>query len=243
MKKTTFVGANFGRLTIIGEEGKDNKRRVKVRCECGTEKWVSPKNLLSGNTQSCGCLCRERNTAHGLTDSRLYHCWRNMRRRCNNESYPDYHYYRGRGISVCPEWHDAAMFMKWALASGYQDHLTLDRKDTNGNYEPDNCRWATHTQQKHNTRRRRSNTSGYVGVWWSKAVKKYHVQPWHQGRRIHLGYFDDPFSAAWVRDEFVKRHRDQHATTNNLTDRRRRQKRITTERRGTFNWDAILEKT
>lgn len=86
---------------------------------------------------------------------RLYLIWASMKTRCQNPAEPGYRNYGGRGIRVCDEWQEFEPFLKWAKANGYRKHLSLDRINNNGNYEPTNCRWATREQQSLNTRRNR----------------------------------------------------------------------------------------
>lgn len=89
---------------------------------------------------------------HGMSDTRLHRIWQQMRRRCYSESCPDYPRYGGRGISVCDDWEQFLPFHDWALGNGYKAHLTIDRRDNNGNYDPDNCQWITRAQQNRNRR-------------------------------------------------------------------------------------------
>jgi len=89
---------------------------------------------------------------HGMARTRLYGIWRSMKKRCLLETHLHYRDYGGRGITICPEWMVFENFADWALRSGYQDSLSIDRKDTNGPYKPDNCRWSTDSEQAHNKR-------------------------------------------------------------------------------------------
>ena len=84
---------------------------------------------------------------HGLTNTRLYRIWRNMKSRCNNPKTPHYEYYGGKGIKVCSEWNDFINFYNWSIQNGYNDNLTIDRIDNNRNYEPNNCKWSTYKEQ------------------------------------------------------------------------------------------------
>lgn len=129
----------------------------RCKCECGNIVDVLGIHLRSGHTQSCGCfrrdVAKENNTIHGMTDTRLHNIWRNMKSRCLSITDPDFPNYGGRGITICQDWiNDFTIFMSWAIWAGYNDTLTLDRIDVNGNYEPDNCRWVTQKIQCNNTR-------------------------------------------------------------------------------------------
>lgn len=91
------------------------------------------------------------NYKHGMRYTRIYNIWRSMRQRCNNPKCVNYHNYGGRGIRVCDEWNNSFLdFYDWAMSHGYTDFLTLDRKDTTGDYCPENCRWASQKTQQNN---------------------------------------------------------------------------------------------
>lgn len=117
---------------------------------------MASQKLKSGNTVSCGCRRAEglgdAVRKHGLTDTRAYKIWCKMKERCNCPTCPSYPRYGGRGITVCSEWNDDFQsFYDWAMSHGYEDSLTIDRIDNDGNYEPDNCRWITKSE---NSRKR-----------------------------------------------------------------------------------------
>jgi hypothetical protein len=113
-------------------------------------------NLMKGGTNSCGCLRKEivrtKNTTHNLSSHRLHCIWFSMVQRCTNETTNSFFSYGGRGISICDDWLEFLNFYNWALSNGYRDELTIERVNNNGNYEPNNCVWATKTQQARNKR-------------------------------------------------------------------------------------------
>ena len=154
-----LTGRRFGRLTVLAEaeRSKGRKKRWLCVCDCGGQTITDTTKLTSGYTRSCGCLrsekARERHLLHGGKGSRLYNIWKNARQRCRNPKSPDYYLYGARGVKFSTDWDDFETFRAWALANGYQDDLTLDRKDPDGDYTPENCRWATWKEQRHNQRR------------------------------------------------------------------------------------------
>ena len=141
-------------------------------CSCGNTAWVDSTNLRQGISTNCGCKRETKsakqqaarsasgkaNITHGMNRSnklrtRLYNIWASMKTRCDNPKQIGYKYYGGRGITYCPEWKSFEPFQSFALANGYNDSLTIDRINSNGNYEPKNCRFIPQKQQLRNTSR------------------------------------------------------------------------------------------
>lgn len=146
-----MIGSKFGKLKVIEEcekRSKNGHKCYKCLCECGNIKIVREDTLKSGASRSCGCSI---GVMHGLSKTRLYKILNGVKNRCYNENTDNYEYYGGRGIKVCEEWlHDFQTFYDWAMSSGYNDTLTIDRINVNGNYDSTNCRWVTPKQQANN---------------------------------------------------------------------------------------------
>lgn len=158
-KTIDLIGKKFGRLTAI-ERLENNSRGGtvwKCKCDCGNIKIADGERLRLGKVKSCGCLlvdvAKVKNLKHGLHGSKIYNVWRGMKQRCYYKNHAEYPDYGARGIIVCSKWkNDFQAFYDWSIKNGYKDGLTIDRINTNGNYEPSNCRWTTQKVQSNNKR-------------------------------------------------------------------------------------------
>lgn len=147
-------GCKFGTLTVISRAEGTHEAKWLCRCDCGRERVYVSSKLRRGDV---ACVCSGGYISHGMIGDPLYAVWTSMRARCNNKNNAAFHYYGGRGISVCYEWqHDFAAFQSWAVANGWAQGLEIDRKDNDGNYAPDNCRFVT---PKVNCRNKRNNVA------------------------------------------------------------------------------------
>ena len=176
MQHESLISRRFGRLVAIADappkvfsNGRRTTWQSVCRCDCGQIVTVPNSALKDGNTQSCGCLQTERQiaavTKHGHTSrfrspTRTWRIWKGVKKRCLNENATDYWKYGGRGIQVCERWLDFRNFL--ADMGECPRQLTIERIDSNGHYEPGNCRWATPKEQARNKRTNRIVT--YHGV-------------------------------------------------------------------------------
>ena len=128
------------------------------------------------------------NYKHGQTNTHLFRVWSHMRERCEREKHPYYKDYGGRGISVCSEWRDFLPFKDWAERSGFQIGLTIDRIDTNGNYEPANCRWVTQKEQQNNKRSNRVIEYAGEHLTLTQTAEKYGINKTTLKERLNNGW-------------------------------------------------------
>ena len=200
------IGEKYGRLTVIDiipSVDANKGYSWKCRCDCGKETVVSPRKLITGLTKSCGCWKRDRvktesifdRTTHGGRHERLYSIWRGMIQRCERKENHDYPNYGGRGIAVCHEWrHDYAAFREWAVSNGYSEELTIERKNVNGNYCPENCTWIALKAQARN--RRTSHWVEYNG-------ERHVVTEWAEIFGVDAGTLHNRLRLGWSMERAI----------------------------------------
>lgn len=158
MKLINLVDRRFGRLVVIERaDDKNGHVRWRCKCDCGKECIVHGSSLKSGNTTSCGCYRTENSkrlfSGVRQKDKRLYSVWNGIKQRCLNKNHRSYCDYGGRGIKICDEWaSDYESFYNWAMRSGYQPGLQIDRIDNDGDYCESNCRFVSQETQANNKR-------------------------------------------------------------------------------------------
>lgn len=189
-----------------------NRKRHYVLCvcpKCENEVEIILDSIKSGTSLQCKKCANNEKKTHGLSKTRIHHIWSGILQRCNNENAEIYSSYGARGVTVCDEWLSFSVFNNWAINNNYNDILSLDRIDPNGNYEPKNCRWTTRLVQSQNQRLLNSkNTSGFKGVSFKSG--KYEASISNNNKRIYLGRFLTPMEAAIAYNNFILLNNTHH---------------------------------
>lgn len=204
-----YIGARFSMLTVTGEmytqtsSGK-HARKFKCMCDCGNEHLAFVGMLISGRQKSCGCWKKEKDNqpkSHGMSKSSPYNVWCGIVSRCTSINDDRWEDYGGRGITVCSEWRESFDNFWNDVKDTYQEGLTFDRIDVNGNYNKENCRWTTVSVQNHNKRKLPNCTSKYIGVNFDKRVNKWISRICvSKNNRKTLGTFSSEYQAALAYD-------------------------------------------
>lgn len=212
-KNKIDVGMKFGELTVLEIV---SYTQIKCKCSCGSIKDYRRNNLYSGNTKNCGCVRKKRvskmSTKHSLSKTRIYRLYLSMKARCYRKSVYAYKWYGEKGIKVCDEWLGENGFMNfynWAMSNGYEDKLSLERKDVNSNYCPENCTWIELLKQHENTSHslRVKTKEGYVSV--KTLSKKYNIPIHTLYSRIRL-LDKKNLTEELVVEKFGKRRTEPH---------------------------------
>lgn len=210
-------GSRFGRWTVIEESpiaitknGTRKHRSYICRCECGKEKAVLVSSLTMGRSLSCGCFHHEMlasmNYKHGLVRDRFYDLWANIKTRCYNKDSEDFVYYGARGIKMWDEWvNSPSVFVSYVKGLPESDNklLTIDRINSDGDYAPNNLRWADLTIQARNQRLKKTNKTGYMGVYYNKRIKKFIATIRHNGKPLALARTNTAIEAHEIRRQFI----------------------------------------
>lgn len=179
------VGSQIGRWTVLGPAFSRGHKRwgFVARCACGRIYVVADNHLSGGRTEQCVfCSNHDRNLRHGGARSggrdRLYSVWGGMVGRCTNPNNKKYPRYGGRGIEVCAEWMDYALFRAWAMANGHRANLELDRIDNDKGYEPGNCQWLTKSEnsKKRRAEERAAGINHGKRIWAKRSLDRSRVR-------------------------------------------------------------------
>lgn len=194
-----LTGQRFGKLSVIKRDGNLCPTKWICKCDCGSICSIRVDRLIDGSAKSCGCYQREiakkSKYKHGMAKTKIYDIWSAMKSRCSNPNFKEYSNYGGRGITVCDEWrYSFEKFRDWSIENGYKEGLTIDRIDVNGNYCPENCRWATRYEQNRNKRDNRFLTLN---------GRKMVLKDWSIELGIKYSTLSNRISSGWTDEEVL----------------------------------------
>lgn len=194
-------------------------KKCICRCDCGRLFKRPYRNILSGKLKMCKKCSNQlrkqqiHHTTHDKTHTRLYKIYYGIKNRCYNKNQEGYKKWYGfKNIIMCDEWkNDFLSFYNWAINNGYQENLSIDRIDNDGNYCPENCRWVTKHIQAVNQKISKNNKTGYVGIYKSvpksyKTDKIFIAQISVNNKKYFLGRFKTIESALKARNEFIEKN-------------------------------------
>lgn len=166
--RQNLLNKRFGKLLVTSfKESLNRACYWNCLCDCGKMTVVQSSHLNCGGTVSCGCHRKEKSTTHGMRNTPEYKVWASMIARCYNPKEQSFEYYGERGIKVCDTWLNSFENF-YNDMGGRPSSMSLDRIDVNGDYEKENCKWATVSEQAYNKRKSERNKSGKTGVFWCK---------------------------------------------------------------------------
>lgn len=199
-KINDYIGKKVHHLTVIGISERlpgDKCWYLKCICDCGNETRITPSQFKKGVVKSCGCLRMSLAGSYpGCSKHPLYGTWKNMINRCENPNNKAYYHYGGRGIKVCDEWHSFSNFVEWSDSIGGKPYRhSLDRIDNNGDYCPQNCRWATISQQSNNKR---------DNVILKFNGKSMTLSQWSKELCIKRGILQHRYQRGWSTEEILQ---------------------------------------
>lgn len=197
-KLDDLTGKIFGRLSVLRRvpNGALGYTKWECLCSCGRTCIVIGGNLRVGQSKSCGCWYLETrgesNKSHGSYKAPEYVIWKAMKQRCCNPNSTAYKHYGGRGIAICSEWIDDFERFYRDMGKKPSPRHEIERRGVNGNYEPDNCEWATRSAQMRNIRELdgKQGNPGCRGVVWDKRRSRWVARLKLHGKTINLGRFD-----------------------------------------------------
>lgn len=191
-----IVGKTFNKLKVLEYKGKNKHDKKMFECyclECENTKLLIGTEVKNGYKKDCGCQNSKRISEgrknHGMSSTRIYHKWKDIKSRCYRKNSQNYKFYGGRGIKVCEKWKNDFLAFYKDVGDIPFEGAELDRIDNDGDYEPNNCRWVDHKQNSNN-RRAYKNKTGYTGVTFKPKLNKYQAQLYHNKKFIYLGIYN-----------------------------------------------------